>query len=291
MLAPMPDLALSSLVVPPPGAGPHQWAGAPSSALDGNGGYVLAYRVRSGYEGTDTTVVARSRDGVRFETAAVLPQGRFAARWLERPTLLRTPSGRWRLYVCCGPTTGHRWWVEALEAESLEGLAAAPSRVVFLGDEATAVKDPVVRFTDGRWEAWLCCHMIDTPGAEDRMRAVYATSVDGWDWQWHGPVLEGKAGSWDARGVRVTGVLPDGRVFYDGRASKEENWFERSSIAAPTGAGSRLEQVDGAPVVDLRYVDVLALPGGGIRLYYEARLPDDSHELRTELVAAPAAQP
>jgi hypothetical protein len=29
---------------------------------------------------------------------------------------------------------------------------------------------------------------------------------------------------------------------------------------------------------------VLPLPAGGFRIYYEARLPDESHELRTELI-------
>ena len=35
----------------------------------------------------------------------------------------------------------------------------------------------------------------------------------------------------------------------------------------------------------MRYLDVLALPGGGHRLFYEAPNADESHELRTELVA------
>jgi hypothetical protein len=36
----------------------------------------------------------------------------------------------------------------------------------------------------------------------------------------------------------------------------------------------------------VRYLDVLTLPGGGYRIWYEARLPDESHELRTELIRA-----
>ena len=43
-----------------------------------------------------------------------------------------------------------------------------------------------------------------------------------------------------------------------------------------------------APVADVRYLDVLPLPGGGWRLFYEAPLPDGSHELRTELIDSAA---
>jgi hypothetical protein len=283
MATPRPDLSASTLVAPAPGAGDGYWAGAPSSAPDGSRGVALAYRVRAGHDGSDRNVVARSSDGVVFETVAELPSSRFGARWVERPTLLRTPEGRWRLYVCCAAPTDPSWWVEALEADDLAGLAGAESRVVMPATGQVARKDPVVVVgADGTWRAWVCAHLLDQPGAEDRMRTDYATSDDGFDWSWHGPVLEGRPARWDARGARITAVLPDGRVLYDGRATAEQNWFERSGVAVPDGSG-RLAPDDAEPVLDVRYVDVLPLADGSSRLYFEARLPDLSHELRTSL--------
>ena len=78
-------------------------------------------------------------------------------------------------------------------------------------------------------------------------------------------------------------MLPDGRASYDGRATAEENWFERTGLAYQSGELGQLRHAESEPV-DVRYLDVLPLPEGGFRLYYEARLPDESHELRTELV-------
>jgi hypothetical protein len=143
----------------------------------------------------------------------------------------------------------------------------------------------VQRTADGAWQAWICCHPLDVPDEEDRMTTAYATSEDGLEWQWHGTVLAPRAGMWDARGARVTAVLPDGRAAYDGRATKEENWYERIGLAKLTGNGAgELEQTNDDAATDARYLDVVPLPGGGYRIYYEARLPDESHELRTELI-------
>jgi hypothetical protein len=132
----------------------------------------------------------------------------------------------------------------------------------------------------------VCCHPLDEPGEDDRMSTAYATSDDGIEWTWHGTVLSGRPGEWDARGARVTAVLGDGRAAYDGRATKEENFSERTGLARHAGSTRRLEAEGDGPVSDVRYLEVVRLPGAdaGYRLYYEARLSDGSHELRTEFV-------
>lgn len=149
---------------------------------------------------------------------------------------------------------------------------------------SSAALDPVVRVTAGGWEAWICCHPLDAPGEDDRMTTAYATSADGVSWRRHGVVLVGRAGLWDSRGARVTSVLSNGQFAYDGRATKEENFSERTGLGRR--AGEVLEAFNAAPIASVRYMDVVELPGGGFRTWYEAPLPDGSHELRTELVDA-----
>jgi hypothetical protein len=268
------------VVVPAPAAGPQNWAGAPSAAYDEDGSIVLAYRLR--WAGpTDANVIARSADGEHFETVVTLDKERWGAAMVERTTLIRLEGGGWRLYVCCATPNTKHWWIGLVEAQTLEGLADAEIRPIFPGDENMGVKDPVIQRRDGRWHAWICCHPLDVEDEEDRMTTGHATSTDGLEWDWHGTVLEGRPGMWDSRGARLTAVLPDGRAAYDGRATKEQNWFEQIGIAEPDGTGFT---ATGDALFDARYLEVLPLPAGGYRLYYEARLPDESHELRTEVV-------
>ena len=277
---PLPGTAPASVVAPAPGRGTQFWAGAPSAVLDADGTIVLGYRVRNGPDTTDETVVARSRDGEIYETVFALPQDHFGAQWTERPALVRFDGG-WRMYVSLATPNTKHWWIGVVTAATLEALPGAPVEQAFTGDRDTAVKDPIVKLADGVWQAWICCHLLDLPGEEDRMNSAYATSLDGLSWDWHGTVLEGRTDEWDSRGARLSTILPDGRAAYDGRASAEENWFERTGIAVPDG-GHYVST--GEPVADVRYLEALPLPGGGHRIFYEARLEDETHELRTELI-------
>lgn len=276
---PLPGRAPSEVAVAPPDHGEQRWAGAPSAVLDADGSTVLACRTRG--DG-DRIVLARAADGVRFTTITELSSAALGVAMVERAAPVRTATG-WRLYVSCAQPGTKAWWIGLLEAPTLDGLPGATLRRLDFGGPLDAVKDPVVRRSASGWQAWFCVHPLDVPGAEDRMSTRYATSGDGVDWHVQGTVLAGRPGCWDARGARLTSVLADGRACFDGRATAEENWFERTGIAVPTGDGARLRALDGDPVADLRYLEVLELPDGGHRLYYEARRPDGAHELRTEL--------
>jgi hypothetical protein len=293
MDVPIPDYAKSELVVAAPGTGPGWWAGGPSAALDGDTWW-LAYRLRRPlHHGRGhANVVARSVDGVSFETVCTLEREPFQADSLERPALVRRPDGGWRIYVSCATPGTKHWRVDAIDADSPDGFTADRRVTSMPGDALTAVKDPVVHPPSGAgpWLAWVCCHPLDEVGAEDRMTTRLATSDDGLTWQLGAVVLAGRSGEWDQRGARITAVGTDPAwALYDGRASAEENFEERCGWAEATGPDGAF-QAAGGPIGSphgghgLRYADAVPLPDGGYRLFFEANTEDGAHELRTQVV-------
>ncbi|GLY06356.1 hypothetical protein [Actinoplanes sp. NBRC 101535] len=295
---PLPRWEDSTVVVEPPGAEPGAWSGAPSS-IAADGAIYLAYRLRLplGAGRGIANVVARSTDGLSFTVVAEVGKERFGAESLERPALVRTSEGRWRLYVSAATPGTKHWRVEMLEADTPEGLPTAPAVTVLAGDDTVGVKDPVLHHDEHGWHLWASVHPLESWDDADRMTTRYATSPDGVHWTWRGTALAGRPGQWDARGVRVSSVRVDGdgiTVSYDGRATASENWEERTGVARgvrlPDGTFGALTADDGEPVGSphaphgLRYLSLVGLPDGRCRLYYEATRPDGAHDLRTQVV-------
>jgi hypothetical protein len=262
-------------------------------------GVYLAYRLRRpvgngrGY----AVALAFAPDGVTFGApVTVITKEEMDTESLERPELVRLPDGRWRLYLSCATTGTKHWRVEVTEAAHPAEFDVRHREVVLPGDvKKRAVKDPVVLHRDGRWHMWATIHPLADPLETDQMTTEYATSPDGLDWVWQGTALAGRPGEWDARGTRVTAVRFAGQsvtAYYDGRASAAENYEERTGVAVGTDPAALVAtSAPGAgPAVSspyrgggLRYIDVVDLPGGRTRLYYEMTQPDGSHALVTEL--------
>jgi hypothetical protein len=287
----MPQPEQSIVAVPPPGNGSGMWAGAPSAAR-GNGEIYLAYRLRRpiGQGRGYAVVVARSSDGECFEPVLTIGKDELDTESLERPDLVVTPDGTWRLYLSCATAGTKHWRIEVLEAAHPAEFDARQSRVVLPGDARTGIKDPVIVHDGAQWHLWASAHPLTDPDATDRMATEYATSTDGLRWAWRGTALSPRPAGWDSRGVRVSAVrMTAGSViaYYDGRASAAENYEERTGVATgeQPGALTANGEIAQSPFGSggLRYLSILPLGEAGERYYYEMTRPDGAHELRTEL--------
>jgi hypothetical protein len=263
--------------------GTGNWIGAASALIHGDYIY-LAYRDRHPVDKGrgNRAYVAWSpiSDGIHFDTLCVIDKADMDAESLERPAVDVTPDGDWNLYLSCATFNSKHWRIEKLRAGRPQDFSAQTRETVFPGSAAFGIKDPVL-IRDRELRTLATVHPL-TEGDEnaDKMMSVDADSSES--------VMVPEPGTWYSRGTRLTSVVGD-YAYFDGRASAEENFEERTGLAKWNGsryiavAGPSSSPFGGGA---LRYVSAIELPVG-LRLYYESATKYGSHELRTELRAQP----
>jgi hypothetical protein len=300
------DPRAGTTLVAPDGAGPGHWVGAASLARGPDGEVLAAYRHRSPDDRGHQCVVAELQDGVptpRWQGDA----SELDTPSLERPALVATRDGRWRLFVSYVESATGQWQVDVVEADRPEDFDLATARPVLTAadTDTEGVKDPCVVVVDGVWFLFVNVvrvvhHTAPRPergeGGDVVLPTGLATSLDGAHFAWHGVVLPAGPG-WDARMARITAVVPLPRghlAFYDGRPTAERNFEEQVGLAwsvdllhwvrlTPDGPWRTSPHGGGA----LRYLDAL-VDDHTTRLLYEYARPDGSHELRQTCLDHPS---
>ena len=285
------------VIVPAPGDGRGAWAGAPGVWREGDDLFV-AYRVRlpppaRGYE---LRIAAIQNDEARDLWR--VGKDELAAESIERAALVR--DGRdWRLYLSYVDARDRQWRIGLLESRDVDSFDARQIRAVLhpAGVGMAAVKDPWMRYVEGRWLMFVSCgRAADADGLHAtgdalstglvRSESGLATSVDGAAWQWEGIVFSPSAGGWDRSTARLTTAVRDGDGwigFYDGAGSLVENYEERCGSARSPDLRTWTRESVAGPAVGtrrgaggVRYLDVTAA-GDAV---YEYTRGDGAHELR-----------
>jgi hypothetical protein len=298
----------------PPGEGKGNWAGAPSAFYDREEGrFFLSYRLRKplsegrGY----LTCVAESKDGKEFNDIWAGKAAEFDSPSIERSSLIKTPEGRYRLYVSFVDGGDNRWRIDLLEADHPSRFDPGRRQPVLRPDDVDSegVKDPYVILIGGMYYLYVPYGPKSTvsPGktAEDLHGTgnVFTTawvdhptglavSADGVRFEWKGDVIRPGDG-WDRNVARLACVVyipPVFTAFYDGRTGKGDIYEDRTGVAMGLTPDrfeslSRKEPVLWSPwgTGSLRYMDIV--PRGNCFCYfYEQCRPDGAHELRGNLV-------
>jgi hypothetical protein len=263
--------------------GTGNWIGAASAMTHGDYVY-LAYRDRHPVDKGrgNRAYVARSpiANGIHFDTLCVIDKEDMDAESLERPALDVTPEGDWDLYLSCATFNSKHWRIEKLRAHGPEDFQPSTRETVFPGSAAFGIKDPVL-IREAELRVLATVHPL-TEGDENADQMISVDAYSG------GSVMVPEPGTWYSRGTRITSIVGV-HAYFDGRASAEENFEERTGVARWNG--SMYIAVDGPASSPfgggaLRYVSAIELPEG-LRLYYESATQYGSHELRTELLAQP----
>jgi len=298
----------------PPGEGKGNWAGAPSAFFDDEAKrFFLSYRLRKpltegrGY----LTCVAESRDGRDFTDLWAGKATQFNSPSIERSCLIKTPEGRYRLYVSYVDEADNRWRIDMLEADHPANFNLTRRQAILHPDDVDSegVKDPYLILIGRMYYMYVPYGPRTTVIPRSSAKDLHGTgnifttglvahptglavSVDGVHFEWKGDVLRPGDG-WDRNVARLSCVVytpPVFTAFYDGRTGQGDVYEDRTGMAMGFTPDrfetlSRKEPVLSSPwgTGSLRYMDIVPLKDC-FYFYYEECRADGAHELRGNIV-------
>jgi hypothetical protein len=278
-------------VIPAPGKGKGFWSGGSFATISDTGEVYLYYRLRKpriesyeahrGYQ----CGIARSSDGISFETIWSAGKKDFDARSIEKGCMVQRPDGKWLLYISYDSESTERWQIDVIEADRPDSFNPS-SRKVFLTHtdvEAHDIKDPHVFLDKGSYTIFA----NNTTEVGPKEETLVVLSGDGITIsEIHKEILAHSPdkNAWDAYGARLTGIVPlvDGyMMFYDGTPYGAVVCEESCGICFSENLLGPYQRItkDTPFHEGVRYIQGLWLEDS-LLLYYEFTLPNGEHELR-----------
>ena len=290
------------VILKPDKDAPEWWAGAPSVAVDKNGVFWMACRMRSpehprGLRGYEIRIL-RSEDGVKFEKYHSILRQEIPIPGFERPALLIDPvTDKFKLYAC-GPWEEGPWSIikfndvddlRNIEPTSARPVIQAPERSYARDVSVKEYKDPFIIFAEGKFH----CYVIGYIRRNERI--FHFDSEDGENWNPVGdvnqPIMD--LTGWHNFFIRPASVLPMGVGYlfiYEGSSTQ---WydpvynlgtgfgftFDLHNINELTTESPLLLSTTPGDFYTFRYSHWLWV-GNEIWVYAEVTRPNDSHEIR-----------
>jgi hypothetical protein len=309
------DPGATSIIRSPEREEPGYWVGAPGAFYDvETGDYYLLYRIRrprgvNPDRGAEVHL-ARSRDGLQFETIWTCNKDQLETASIERNAVRRLDNGQFALYLSFVDPADGRWRIDVCTSDRIDRFDVTRRTTVFtsadLGIEG--VKDPVVFRVAGQWQMIVSFATAAQSATQHQLHSSLdayntglirsatglAVSDDGIEWQWIGEIFGPAKTGWDSYCARIGTIFRRDGVWlalYDGSASVKENYEERLGVAYSFDLRTFHRVTRSSPWMNtphgrgaLRYFDVLDFPDRQL-IYFEMARADGSHDLRVHHVA------
>ncbi len=252
-----------------------------------------------------------------FHDIWALSKSNLDALSVERCALTRSEEGKWQLFLSYVGAVDGKWRIGILEADEPDEFDSNCIHP-FLEPDALGVegvKDPCIyQIGPFRYLLVSVAQLRENVSPETLQQAhaqgdIYRTGcirsrtwaaflLPGQSFVWLGDVSPAAAGGqeagWDAYCRRITSLIPldagGFAAFYDGSATVEGNYEERTGLAFTTDLRQYTSLTPDSPALQsehgsgaLRYVDVLPV-GHELFYYYEMARPDGSHDMRVSVV-------